>query len=137
MTLFQGRLANREVRRQMKQESARLPVALQPVPYESWPQPHQASLVAVWRSRDFLLQVLNAPDGITRLSICRTAIDPKQGRWREDISWDDLQRLKRECGFGASDAVEVYPADADIVNVANMRHLWIMPAPLPFKWSKK
>ena len=33
-------------------------------------------------------------------------------------------------------AVEVFPADDQVVNVANMRHLWVLPEPLPFAWEK-
>jgi hypothetical protein len=45
-------------------------------------------------------------------------------------------QLKRECGRGDRDAVEVYPADRDIVNVANMRRLFFPPEPLAFKWRR-
>src|SRR5690606_15920558 len=88
---------------------------------------------AVWRSRDFLVQGVKEPAGIIRLSICRTNLDRK-GDWTDGITWDQLQRLKSEAGFGDLDAVEVYPAASDVVNVANLRHLWVFPAPLPFAW---
>ena len=39
-------------------------------------------------------------------------------------------------GFGDRDAVEVYPADNAIVNVANMRHLFVFENPLPYVWRK-
>ena len=32
--------------------------------------------------------------------------------------------------------MEVYPRTADLVNVANMRHLWVLPELLPFAWRK-
>jgi hypothetical protein len=51
-----------------------------------------------------------------------------------NISWDDLQRIKREIGRGEMYAVEVYPRDADLVNVANMRHLWLFDEPLDCGW---
>lgn len=69
------------------------------------------------------------------MSVCRTSM--RQGRWVDGISWDDLQRLKREAGYGESDAVEVYPADSDVVNVANMRHLWILETPIRFAWRSR
>ena len=46
------------------------------------------------------------------------------------------QEAKRR-GCGARDAVEVYPADADVVNVANMRHLWLVAGELAFKWKSR
>jgi hypothetical protein len=45
-----------------------------------------------------------------------------------------LQRLKAECGYADRDAVEVYPRERDVVNVANLRHLWVMREPLAFAW---
>lgn len=46
----------------------------------------------------------------------------------DGITWDDLQWLKAAVGFGDREAVEVFPRDCDVVNVANMRHLWVLPA---------
>jgi len=81
-----------------------------------------------------LVQVFNEPSGIERLSVCRTSV--QNGEWVSEITWDELQRIKRECGRGDKDAVELYPADADVVNVANMRHLWIVdPSVVAFKWK--
>jgi hypothetical protein len=31
-------------------------------------------------------------------------------------------------------AVEIYPADGDVVAVANMRHLWLLPEAPAFAW---
>ena len=75
---------------------------------------------------------------VVRLSINRTTLGAN-GRWDENITWDDLQRLKREAGYGDKDAVEVFPADVDVVNVANMRHLWVFVGNyrLPFAWRAK
>lgn len=78
----------------------------------------------VFRSREFLVQVF--PGRITRLSVCRTELLPN-GHWRDGITWDELQSVKAGCGFGDCDAVEVYPKTTDVVNVANMRHLWLVP----------
>jgi hypothetical protein len=91
----------------------------------------------VWRSRNFLVQEYDLQakyPALVRLSICRTSISGD--RWRDGISWDDLQRLKNECGYGGLDAVEIFPADNDVVNVANMRHLWVMAEPVRFAWRK-
>jgi hypothetical protein len=126
----------REQRRQLERDNAKLPAVMTLVPPGTWPPGSDARLVAVWRSRGFLAQCFAELDGIGRLSVNRTTVDPVTRRWDEAITWDDLQRIKRECGFGQQDAVEVYPADRDVVNVANMRHLWIMPGELPFKWRR-
>lgn len=127
-----GIVTNRAARRALDADNRHEPLALRIVHRNDWPAYRPERIMEVWRSRDFLLQVFKESDGIERLSICRTQLDGQ--RWQDGISWDDLQRLKRECGRGDRDAVEIYPADADVVNVANMRHLWVLPIALPFKW---
>lgn len=92
-------------------------------------------LQKVWRSSRFMAQLYHENGGV-RLSINRTAIDVVTGRWIDGITWDELQALKAQAGFGDRMAVEIYPADGHVVNVANMRHLWILDDPLPFAWKK-
>lgn len=129
-------LITREQRRQLERDNAKRPPYLCQVPQDQWPPGNSEHLQFVWRSRDFLVQVFLEPNDVLRLSVNRTAVDMATGRWVEGITWDELQSVKREAGYGARDAVEVYPSDSDVVNVANMRHLWIMPTELPFKWKK-
>lgn len=111
---------------------------LQPIPRELWPATQPPGLIEVWRSRKYLVQVYETgyPETL-RLTICRAQIDFDQGSWSDKIPWDDLQRLKRECGRGQLDALEVYPAEADAVTVTNHRHLWVMPHKVPFAWRKQ
>ena len=126
---------SRAVRREMERENARLPVTLQTVHRDAWPaRAHDPNRVRVWQSRDWLVQEFTTGDGmaIARLSVHRGTLDGQ--RWADGVTWDQLQQIKREVGYGDHDAVEIYPADADVVNVANMRHLWIMAAKLPFAW---
>lgn len=82
-------------------------------------------LLEVWRSQQYLVQVHAHTDEIERLSINRTDLNENCSRWMDGISWDTLQRLKRECGRGDYAACEIYPAEIDIVNIANIRHLWV------------
>jgi hypothetical protein len=44
-------------------------------------------------------------------------------------SWPDVQRIKREVLWSGRErvGVEVYPPDAEIVDQANMYHLWVLP----------
>lgn len=130
-----GISTTRAQRRQLERDNAKQPAALCEVPREHWPMTRACSQLRVLRSRDFLVQefAANAPAKV-RLSVCRTSLDG--GRWEDGISWDDLQRLKRECGYGDADAIEVFPSDADVVNVADMRHLWVMAEPLACAWRK-
>jgi hypothetical protein len=126
-------------RRALARENLKWPLGLAPVPKDQWP-PHDCARhgnapVECWRSRSFLAMVYAEPGGIERLSILRTAMSGD--RWVDGITWDNLQRLKAECGRGDRCAVEIFPADADLVNVANIRHLWVLPEPPPFAWRKK
>ena len=114
--------------------------ALTRVPVEQWPAEmasHMTLLpLEVWRSRDFLLQVYREGNGYERLSVIRTQLNGS-GRWADGIPWEDLQRLKRECGRGDRWAVEVFPADDRVVNVANMRHLFVLQEPPPYGWHEQ
>lgn len=88
-----------------------------------------------WRSPSFLAVLYRDSKGFHRLSINRTAID-NLGRWRDEITWDELLRVKAECGFGSHWAVEMYPPESEVVNDANMRHLFLVAEPPPFAWKK-
>ena len=125
----------RAQRRQLRRDNLKYGDVLRQIPRTEWPDVFPLRCTEVWRSRDYLVQIYQERDGMERMSVCRTALDGD--RWEDGISWDTLQRLKRECGRGDRDAVEIYPADADVINVANMRHLWLMPEPLPFAWRRK
>lgn len=128
----------REQRRQLARDNAKLPATLRPVPQDQWPDLVQMTKkpYAVWRSRFFLVQSFDEGNGINRLSVARSEIDTTSGRWKEGITWDELQEIKRQVGLGEYMAVEIFPADRDVINVANMRHLWVMRDPLPFAWKK-
>jgi hypothetical protein len=129
----------RAQRRQLAIENAAWPVELAQVPRDNWPAmsliPPERQPIEVWRSRGYLVQIYAEQNGIERLSILRTVYN-RDGAL-DGIPWEVLQRLKSECGRGALDAMEIYPADGDVVNVANMRHLWVLPVPIPFAWRKR
>lgn len=134
-----GREQRRAMLRQLERDNRAWPEALRdcgPEALERWPF-DSGRPIALLRSRTFMCQVFQEPGGVIRLSFNRTTVDETTWRWAEGISWDDLQRLKREAGYGDREAVEVYPPDRDQVNVANMRHLWVLPEPLPFAWRRR
>lgn len=138
MSINLSRTQRRLASKHMAREAAKYPGHLVKVDKADWPASQKDSkLMEAWRSRDYLVQVYAEPlPCVARLSINRTAIDTAGG-WQQDIPWTDLQRLKNECGFKDFDAVEVFPCDKDTVNVANIRHLWIMADPLPFAWRSR
>ncbi len=128
-------MSTRHVRQLMKKENARRPMGLVPIPKSKWPEDRfDTRRIGVWRSREFLVQAFDEGEGVIRLSVNRTTLLP-DGNWADGISWDDLQRLKGEAGFGDAFAVEIYPENCNVVNVSNMRHLWILLERLPFAWS--
>jgi hypothetical protein len=126
---FKTTLAQRRI---MTKENAKWPHTLKPVPREQWPS-SRAELLEVWRSRGFLVQVCAEKNGYVRMSAHRTTHTGTN--WLAGITWDELMQLKRECGRGDLDALELFPADSDVVNVANIRHLFFPPEPVAFKWT--
>ena len=78
---------------------------------------------------------MNEPNGIIRLCITRRERIEGHRLFAEGISWDEIQAIKAECGYGDRFAVEVYPEDQNILNNMNARHLWILPDRLPFAWK--
>ncbi len=135
MSTTMNRTDRRAAQKHIRKESASFPVSLVEVPRSEWPNAGPVGIVKVFRSRDYLVQVFDATTSAAfRMSVNRTQLEGRG--WGQDIPWIDLQRLKHEAGFGDFDAVEVYPRDCDVVNVANMRHLWIMTDVLAFAWRK-
>ncbi|HEX5354328.1 MAG TPA: hypothetical protein VFW60_09625 [Rhodanobacteraceae bacterium] len=123
--------------RHLERQNATFPTHIVQLPESSWPSGYRPpNIREVWRSREFLVQVFDQGPGVTRLSVCKTAWNEKRDRWADGISWEDLQRIKRECGRGGLDAAEAYPRDSDVVNVANMRHLFVFNEPLSWLWRE-
>lgn len=92
-----------------------------------WPIMPQIETEAlrVWVSADYLAVLYRQrADGNIRLTVNSTRRNSK-GRWRDGITWDELQRVKQEC-LGDVWAVECYPPEQDVINVSNMRHLFVL-----------
>lgn len=127
-----------EIRRAFQAETRQQPKELTEVeiPKETTAGMKSAP-VRAWRSREFAAFEFREGDENqhVRITVNRSEID-NEGNWRDGITWDDLQRVKREIGYGDRMAVEIYPPDHDIVNVANMRHLWLIDS-LPFGWKNQ
>lgn len=92
--------------------------------------------IEVWRNNGFLVQIFAPADGAQRITICRTRLDLNTGGWLAGITWDEIQHVKSKLGYGDRCAVELYPPDTDIINVANMRHIWLIDTPA-FAWKCK
>jgi len=125
---------SRERRLKLKQTNKSFPDHLIEVDISDEEKTKRPNLMRVLRSRYFLAQIFEDGDAI-RMSVNKTDVN-HDGKCKENISWEDLQQLKRQAGFAHHYAIEVYPRDIDIVNVANMRHLFILEKPLPIGWTK-
>lgn len=113
-----------------------LPKDLTLVPAAEWPNTPTSTTqkrVAVWRSRDYLVQVFDQ-GGITRMTVSRTRIK-EDGNWEEGITWDELMAIKTAIGYGDQWAVEIFPPVEHLVNVGNLRHLFIVDEP-DFGWVR-
>lgn len=96
-----------------------------------------AEPVRVWRSRDYQAMLyIDRASGMRRLAITRVQIDKYTGEYREGISWDALQQIKNETMGEDTWAVECYPPERYVQNVANMRHLWILDTEPRFGWKQ-
>lgn len=115
------------------------------VPKEKWPPMPSVTVqpVTVWRDADFLAILYPVPGHLLvhRLTVVRSAGVGLNGLgrvvYRDGITWDELMQVKRDCGFADRWAVEIFPSDNETVNVANMRHLWLLPDAPPFAWRIK
>lgn len=97
-------------------------------------EPVPGAPIKAWRSRKFLAQ-LYQDKGFLRLSVNRAEVT-NDGHWKDGITWDDLQEVKRQCGFGDCWAVEIFPAEDEVVNVAAIRHLFLMKSAPSCAWKK-
>jgi hypothetical protein len=111
------------------------------VPARLWPPDEwaaQGRRLRVWRNKDFLVQEFDEfRNGklFRRISVNRTMIDDR-GSWLDGLTWDQLQMIKNEIGYGTAWAVEIFPPVDHVVNVANMRHLWIVDQKPDVAWSR-
>lgn len=86
------------------------------------------ALLKVYQSRKFRVRIWDEaahPTVKCRISIER--IDYAGGQRQQDgISWDELQDIKNKVGFADYCAVEVFPPENRVINLANARHLWVL-----------
>jgi len=74
----------------------------------------------VRRSNTRKLREVRSGDYGVRVYVDRLAIYRLDG---ERLTWEEVQRVKTEF-WGDKAAIEVYPADAEVINLRHTRHLW-------------
>ena len=120
-------------RKYLREENRKWPDTMTPV--TDIPRvPSASHPTKVWRSRNFLAQVFPQQHGAIRVTVNRTELDGAGG-WKDGITWDELMQVKDQIGYADAWAVEVYPPGGMVVNVANMRHLWIVAERPAFAWE--
>lgn len=126
---------NRSERRAINQRNRNFSRKFQEIPKEQWPEDgEQNQRFKVLRNNEFFVQLFHEPNDVIRMSVNRVEVDTN-GDWKQDISWDDLHSIKAMLGYSDKYAIELYPDLYNLVNVANLRHLWILDEPLPIGWG--
>lgn len=54
-----------------------------------------------------------------------------------DIPWSEKQRIKNEIFGQESSAVEVFPKESELVDEANMYHIWVLPTDFKIPFGLK
>lgn len=128
----------KNVNREMARENAKFGREMVEIPREQWPKASAENggdrTIGVWRNARFFVQISCEPNGATRLSVNRTQIDETYN-FVAGITWDELFIIKNEIGYADKDCIEIYPAESALVNVANIRHLFVLDEPHPFNWK--
>lgn len=107
-------------------------VAVYKVNGEERPAPLQEH-ETYWQNRFYLVNktlLEGTEEGAIHLSI-RHADRTKSVR-----DWRHFQRIKNELAGPEREAIEIFPAESDLVDMANQFHLWVLPAgdTTPFTW---
>lgn len=129
----------KQVNREMARENAKFGREFVQIREKDYP-PHVAAYdgplkpLAYWRNRNFFVQVCEEPNGAVRISVNRTQIDETYN-FVGGITWDELFIIKNEIGYADKDCIEIYPAAGTLVNVANIRHLFVLDQPHPWNWK--
>lgn len=83
-----------------------------------------AEFATAHRNKVFSVLDRTLPDGTRHLAVSSLS--------GERPSWWEMQRIKDDLAGHAATAVEVYPPKQEIVDEADMFHIWVLPQPLPF-----
>lgn len=83
-----------------------------------------ARFTACHRNRVFAVLEGAAEGGVIHLGVSSLS--------NERPSWWEMQRIKDELAGEEMTAVEVYPPHTEIVDGADMFHIWVLPSALPF-----
>lgn len=86
-----------------------------------------ADFTTAHRNRVFSVLDRTLANGVRHLAVTSLS--------QERPTWWEMQRIKNEIAGEDATAVEVYPPHAEVVDGADMFHIWVLPAPLAFGLS--
>ena len=132
-----NRAARRAAAKHIERESRKFGERFEVVPFSDAIAP--PNMVRAWRNRKFMVQQYLPRVGDEDMVVCRLTVNIialDGDRWQDGIGWNELQDIKAQVGFADFDAVEVFPRNGDIIDVAALRHLWVLRGLLPFAWRK-
>lgn len=126
-----NKMALRRLARQpwSKWELRRFPRGLPPSLARPWLDPPESWLEDSYLNNRYSVQFSRIGGELEMLHLWIRRHDGEMPR-----SWADLQRIKDELVAVDRVAVQVFPAQEDLVDEADMAHLWVFPAGfrLPF-----
>lgn len=106
------------------------------VPQADWPEDAaglgHGVLAALWRSQTRTVMVREHDHPTITARICVMAMG--RGARNATLGWDELQRIKRQVGFGGHFAVEAFPEDSHVSDGAAVRHLWVLRERPAWAW---
>lgn len=112
--------------------------ATERTPTSVWVNKRDGWVIQVWAGIAATPGTIGTPwEGTVRICVKhskgRNANEYNSRKHDVPITWDELQAIK-EWLFAGRIALEVYPPQSKVVDVANMRWLWVLPAGacLPF-----
>ncbi len=88
-----------------------------------------SEITTAHKNRVFSVLERAAGEGVTHYAVASLS--------GERPTWWEMQRIKDELAGEDATAVEVYPPHAEIMDEADMFHIWVMPGGLPFIIRKK
>lgn len=83
-----------------------------------------AEITIAHKNRVFSVLERDAGNGVTHFAVTSLSLVRP--------TWWEMQRIKDELAGAERTAVEVYPPRAEIVDEADMFHIWILASPLAF-----
>lgn len=81
-----------------------------------------------WRNNVYAVQVYMRTDSLHPGQVRALHLAIRRHDGEEIRGWSDLQRIKNEIAGPERVAIEIYPAEESVVDNANMRHIFVLPA---------